>query len=91
MEVENRIPQSQIRVKNTLMLLGSKIKALKEFKTQSGLLDLYSQWGRFRAQQAVLRHHVHGTPGMKDIQYAEAFFRYTPWTRTLFALSQKGC
>lgn len=68
-----------------------KIEALKQFKTQSGLPTVYTQWGAFRARQAVLRHDIHGTPGKRDIKYAEAFKRYTPWTGKMFPLSLEGC
>jgi len=68
-----------------------KLRALKEFRTQPGLPEVYTQWGMFRARQAVLRHDVHGTPGKRDIKYAEAFKRYTPWTGKYFPLSLEGC
>ena len=68
-----------------------KLEALKQFKTQSGLPTVYTQWGAFRARQAVLRHDIHGTPGKRDIKYAEAFKRYTPWTGKMFPLSLEGC
>ena len=68
-----------------------KLQALRELKTQAGLPTVYTQWARFRARQAVLKYDIHGTPGKRKVEYAEAFKRYTPWTGKLFPLSLKGC
>lgn len=86
-ELSNFRPDTYIDV---TCVFEIKLKALKELKTQSGLPVLYSQWGMFRAHQAVVRHAVHGTPSTREIKYAEAFVRFTPWTGELFPLSLRG-
>ena len=87
-ELSNFRPDTFIDISSVFEV---KLEALRAFPTQSGLSELYSDWGRFRAHQAVVRHSVHSLPNMRKIKYAEAFVRYTPWTGELFPLSLRGC
>ncbi len=56
-----------------------KLTALKELKTQETLPEWYTKYGELRAFQA---RNVAG--GGKEIRYAEAFKRFTPWVGQAF-------
>jgi 4-oxalomesaconate hydratase len=87
-ELSNYRPNTYIDITE---VFESKLMALRELKTQADLPVVYTQLAEFRARQAVVRHDVHGTLGKRNIKYAEAFKRFTPWTGIFFPLSLEGC
>ncbi|MGQ9630645.1 MAG: glucose 1-dehydrogenase [bacterium] len=55
-----------------------KMKALRELRTQSALLDFYTDYGLRRGWQA---RSISGNP---EIKYAEGFVRFRPWVGDFF-------
>mgnify|MGYP001599078979 CR=1 FL=1 len=58
----------------------TKMEALRQLETQPYLAEFYQRYGEYRAWQA------RDLTGRKDIKYAEAFARYSPWTGSQFPL-----